>query len=222
MNRTEHLQQTLPRNIADNPAGKGFDIEFVVLDYNDKQGMKDWILNDPALAPHLENGTLKYARHPDSPNFRHAHAKNMAHRLATGDVVCNLDADNFLVRGFAQHLAEVFSKEPNAMVLPSMPMLRSSPNEEKGYCGRIALSRDNFIRLGGYDEKFGQWGGEDTDLSIRALAAGVKAAPFDNRDFTRVIAHSHAERVVNTPLPCGRLRKKDCAIQARAYSAWAS
>lgn len=198
MGRTSYLKQTLLQNLLDNK-GTGPDVEFVVLDYNSKDGLKDWLLNDPGLAPHLADGTLKYARHPDATHFRHSHAKNMAHRLATGDVVCNLDADNFTGPGFARHLASVFSDNMNSLVLPSMPLLRAMPGDLKGFCGRIAMSRQNFDRLGGYDEKFRQWGGEDTDLTIRALARGLTAAPFDNKDFTRIIPHGDAERIANTP-----------------------
>jgi glycosyltransferase involved in cell wall biosynthesis len=196
MGRTHHLKQTLLQNIEDN-LGKGPDVEFIVLDYGSKDGLKDWILNDPALAPHLTSGVLKYARNPEPEHFRVAHAKNMAHRLATGDVVCNLDADNYLGSGFAAHLAAVFSKDRHALVAPSMPLSRATPDEHKGFIGRIALARESFIRLGGYDEQFRGWGGEDTDLVIRALALGLKARPFDDREFIRVIPHAHTERTVN-------------------------
>src|SRR5690349_14002109 len=86
MGRAHHLRQTLPRNLADcvdwsRPGA----VEFVVLDYGSRDGLARWITTDPDLRPYLDAGILRFARSEGHKHFRHSHAKNMAHRLATGD-----------------------------------------------------------------------------------------------------------------------------------------
>src|SRR4051812_951936 len=195
MGRRHHLEKTLLRNIEDNLPKKVTDpqVEFILVDYNSKDGLKEWVETNPALKPHLDNGTLIYARYPDADHFHHAHAKNMAHRLATGDVVCNVDADNFTGPGFAQFLAEEFADASPAIVHPSVKTMRDLPPESTGCFGRIAMRRKDFLALGGYSEdRFKKgWGFEDTDLILRALAYGLKPRPLFNLDFLKVIPHNN-------------------------------
>ena len=197
MGRTHHLKQTLLQNIHDSTGPGAPDVEFVVVDYNSRDGLKEWILTEPELQPFLESDVLKYARYPEATSFHHAHAKNMAHRLATGDFLCNLDADNFLGYGFASRLAQNFGRDSDALVLPDLSLTRHTPVEERGFYGRIAMSAKNFLKLGGYDEDRRGWGGEDTDLILRALSSGMKADPFSEKSFMQVVGHTHAERVAN-------------------------
>ena len=101
MNRLKHLQQTLPKNLADNHDYSN--ALFVVLDYGDAQGIAQWIEGN--LGRELETGNIVYYRFPDPKHFHMAHAKNMAHRcglMENADVLVNLDADNFTGPGFAE------------------------------------------------------------------------------------------------------------------------
>ena len=51
-----HLRETLPANINDN---RDFpNIEFVVLNYNSKDDIDNWILNN--MQEHMHSGRLKY------------------------------------------------------------------------------------------------------------------------------------------------------------------
>ena len=89
-NRSFHLAQTLPKNLAGNPRSK-----FVILDYNSGDDLK--------AIPELQSDQVRLYRHPCDGPFRMAHAKNMAHRLGIregADVLVNLDADNLLQNGF--------------------------------------------------------------------------------------------------------------------------
>ncbi len=202
MGRRQHLEQTLLKNIEDNLPTKDGDpsVEFVLVDYNSKDGLEDWVKNNPALKPYLEDGTLVYARHPDATHFHHAHAKNMAHRLATGDVVCNLDADNYTGAGFARYLANEFAGGKAVIVHPAFSMSKNAKDEERGFFGRIALRREDFLALGGYSEtRFKKgWGYEDTDLIVRALGYGLEPRPMFRADFVKVVPHSDEDRVKHT------------------------
>jgi hypothetical protein len=142
----------------------------------------------------MQSGLLRYGHNTDAPQFRMSHAKNQAHRLSTGDFVCNVDADNFTGPRFAQYLANIFREEPNALVDPSLRIKRSVGG---GLYGRVALSRENFMNLGGYDEGFKGWGGEEVDMIHRAKGLGIRNYYIDDEFRLRVIQHSDEERVVN-------------------------
>lgn len=195
-NRLHHLKETLPANLRQNPDGEGYEVEFVVLNYGDEEGLHEWITTDPEMVAAMESGRLKYVR-SEQPVFRMAHAKNMAHRMATGDVLCNLDADNYAGKNFAGALADFFSKHENAILSPSHRVSRHFPPEERGFFGRMALPRKAFEQLGGYDESFKGWGGEDTDLARRARLMGLKYYRFENMEYLGIIPHSNEARVAN-------------------------
>ena len=87
--RTQHLRQTLPQNMADNPAAY-----FLVLDYGSTDDLQDFLAT-------IQDPRLIHYRFPTSAPFHMAHAKNMAHRLALlngADIIANLDADNYAAR----------------------------------------------------------------------------------------------------------------------------
>lgn len=201
MGRAEHLKQTLPRNLADSVDWDRPDaVEFVVLDYNSPDDLVEWITTDPRLRPYLDAGILKFARSGGHTHFRHSHAKNMSHALATGDYLCNVDADNFLGFGFIRYLRAVFARRPNAIVATNRLDSRLNLGVHKGSMGRIALSRANFELLGGYDEgrRFLGWAGEDTDLLIRAVRTFMRPVFIRERRFLRVVQHSDVDRVILT------------------------
>jgi len=201
MGRAHHLKQTLPRNLADSVDWARPDaVEFVVLDYSSPDDLATWITSDPALRPYLDAGILRFARSAGHTKFRHSHAKNMAHALATGDYVCNVDADNFLGFGFVEYLRAVFRRRHNAIVATNRLDARLNLGVHKGSMGRIALSKANFDLLGGYDEtaRFKGWSGEDTDLLIRAMRMFLRPTFIRERRFLRVVQHSDLDRVALT------------------------
>ena len=201
MGRAHHLKQTLPRNLADTVDWSRPDaVEFVVLDYSSPDDLARWMHTDPVLTPYRDAGILRFARCPGQTHFRHSHAKNMAHALATGDVLVNVDADNFVGPGFADHLREIFTRHPNAVVTPNRLDARLNVGAHRGCMGRLALSRRTFRRLGGYDEseRFRGWSGEDTDLLIRAIKLFRRTVFLNDPTFLQVLPHSDVERIRHT------------------------
>jgi hypothetical protein len=204
-NRIGHLQQTLRANLdaeADDPM-----VEFVLLNYQSEDGLAEWIQTN--FAAEIASGRLVHAYHTPAPFFRMAHAKNLAHRIAGGEILCNLDADNFLPRGYAQMVRKAFAgakdrilvaRRPNSllMVLDRLDRrflrLRSQPS---GLGGRIALPRDLFTRLGGYDEALSAWGGDDLDITVRARDAGARVLTIPQAMWGKVIQHENETRVSN-------------------------
>ncbi len=197
MGRAHHLKETLPKNIRDNPAFDDMDVEFVVLNYNSKDDLHEWMTTDPEMKSHIESGLVRYGKTTDPEFFHMSHAKNMSHRMATGDVLCNLDADNFTGPEFAKLLHKNFSKKMDVVINPSVEVSRTFGKEDQGFFGRVAISRNNFMALGGYDEEFSGWGGEDEDLMQRAKGLGLDHLRFKSIKYLGVITHSNEDRVGN-------------------------
>lgn len=192
--RLHHLKETLATNL-ETMAGDP-NVEFVLLDYASADGLGDWVREH--FKPELESGRLVYARHEPAPYFQFSHAKNMAHRLASGEILCNLDADNMLARGNAEWMREMFQKHPKSIIASRRTTIKSldDPKSFEGICGRIALTRDGFARIGGYDE--GMTGrGEDQDLKRRSMVAGMRRVDLPIEQLGSVITHGHDERLVN-------------------------
>jgi len=106
MNRLHHVKQTLETSILANRPYKN--VEFVLLDYNSKDGLGQWVKNK--MMKDIESGILNYYQmtNPKPRYFNVPHAKNIAHKLGTGDILCNLDADNFGYKNDTNYIMDVF------------------------------------------------------------------------------------------------------------------
>ncbi|MGI3786697.1 MAG: hypothetical protein ACRYG2_38620, partial [Janthinobacterium lividum] len=76
--------------------GRALTVELVVVDHGSPDDLVEWIETDPGPAPCRERGLLRLVRVSGPAHWRHSHAKNAAHRAATGDVDCDVDADSFV------------------------------------------------------------------------------------------------------------------------------
>ena len=201
MGRAHHLRQTLPRNLADTVSWvRPEAVEFVVVDYSSPDDLVEWFETDPELAIYRERGILRLVRVAGQTHFRHSHAKNVAHQAATGDVVCNVDADNFVGPGFAAYLRAVFVRRPRTVVATSRLDRGLIDPRWQGCMGRLALRRSDFDALGGYDEsvRFRGWAGEDSDLLMRAVRSRLTPVLLRDRRFLEVVTHSDLERIALT------------------------
>src|ERR1700733_9715335 len=167
--RTEHLKQTLPRNLGDNPSALS---KFVVLDYSSQDDLLAYLKS--AHARELASGKLVVYSYPGADRFHMSHAKNMAARcgiLEGADILVTLDADNFTGLDFDQFVYDQFScgstigPERDIFLCPNFPLIKSLPHgplrPARGYAGRLAIRTQDFIKAGGYDEAFDTWRGED-------------------------------------------------------------
>lgn len=190
MNRLYHLQQTLPTNLFNSA---GCDVEFVIMDYNSQDGLSQWA---KTLKPWIDRGIVRYCRTRIPKYFCAAHAKNIAHLQATGEIVCNLDADNFIVEGFCQYLNHVF-QHPD--VLFSSSSIDSFGNH--GCCGKIAVLKKHFLSVNGYDESqtLG-WGWDDVNFRYRTTMQNNLKNVIGDIGKNLVISHDNELRMRNYPL----------------------
>jgi hypothetical protein len=178
--RAQHVEQTLMRNMADNADYPN--CKFLVLDYNSLDNLSDYLkieLKESGRRlwnrwTYPESRLVAY-NFPDARRFNMAHAKNMAHRcgmLEGADVLCNLDADNYTGLGFARYIADNFRENDGSFLRSVWPFGKDTSGEIKfnvirGCSGRIAISRNAFLKVGGYDERYDTWGPDDKDFIAR-------------------------------------------------------
>ena len=185
MNRLHHLQQTLEKNIRDNYLPN--EVEFVLLDYNSQDGLDEWIRQN--MQQYIDIGILIYYKTLEPVYYFRSHSRNMAFRLANAEILCNLDADNFLGNGFASFMIEEFSKQNS--------IFYTSDDSSHDIFGRICVKQNDFLSIKGYNESLQGYGYEDVDLFDRLIKNGLKRKYFLNPEFYRSVLHSKAERVSN-------------------------
>jgi hypothetical protein len=135
-----------------------------------------------------------------------AHAKNLAHRLGMysgGDILVNLDADNFAGAGFSEYVRGQFEVNGTGIFLWSR-MIKGEGGLDRGISGRIAVSRDGFLCAGGYDEVFHTYSPDDKDFNLRLRRLGFKAQEID-RQYLKAIRHNEKMRFREYP----HLRKQN-------------
>lgn len=182
-----HLHKTYLQNIEDNADYPW--IEFVLVNYNSEDGLHEWAQH--TLPPFIERGLVNYYYTPEPPLFHASIAKNLAHKVAKGDIVCNLDADNFTGKDFALYLNYLmFDRGDNHIF-----HFKKAPYW--GTEGRIALTRKNFLALGGYDESFESIGHQDHDLINRATAMGLTYENIQIENFLRYLSNTTYDKSVN-------------------------
>lgn len=151
--RLWQLKQVFHINLV---ALKSIDAEWLILDFNSPDGLIEWIKSQHDAQSFLKSGQLKIFELTKEFQYSIPLAKNLAHSLASGQVVFNLDIDNQIADSYA--LAKDIDSR-SALVCENKP--------RTGRYGRIALTKENFIWLGGYDlELFGA-GFHDVNLVER-------------------------------------------------------
>ena len=187
MNRLHHLVETLRENIP-LLATMG-DAELVLLNYGSTDGMHEWCMAN--LSRHMDSGLVRYFVTREPIYFVHPHAKNIAHRMALGDILVNLDADNYILEGYVKFLKECFSKGDCILASPTFDACGNP-----GCFGKIAVKKNFFCGVGGYDESIDYgWGWEDNHLINRMMWKYGLPVVVCDPSLCRTIFHSDEERV---------------------------
>jgi glycosyltransferase involved in cell wall biosynthesis len=190
-NRLYQIKQTLPQNLEDNRISKDI-VEFVLVDFGSTDGLQEWIADN--FVNEIEEGYLKYYYTEELSSWHTSIAKNTSHMLAQNAIVVNLDCDNFTGKEGGVFVIEKMIKYGWDKII-----LHQFGNEYgDGTHGRIAISKANFIKLGGYDESFEPAGYQDNDMLIRAQLMRLNYIHLPDVKYTRAIPNSHEVGVVNT------------------------
>ena len=180
MGRLDDLAQTLPVNIESNKQYGG-DLEFVILNYNSNDNLDTWMLN--SMQEFIDSGEVTYYKTIEPKYYSMSHSRNIAFKVARGDIVNNIDADNFTNAGFAEHINLLANQQPEkAIFAKGKRMLR----------GRLGFYKKEFIDLlGGYSEDITGYGTEDHDLMYRAFALGFKMMWYGGTYFNSTKSKKH-------------------------------
>ncbi|MDO8788990.1 MAG: glycosyltransferase family 2 protein [Sulfuritalea sp.] len=168
--RLDHLRQTLPTVASQR------DVESIVVDYDCPDGTAAWV------AANLPEVTV--VRVSESAGFHLTRARNLGAAAATAPWLAFFDADIAWAPTFAEQL--IAQLEPNCY-------FRANPMSLQTW-GSVVCNRSDFSRIGGYDESFIGWGGEDEDLYMRLTMAGCRQLAFDG-GLVREIPHGDDRRV---------------------------
>jgi len=187
-NRLHHLRQTLKQNIEDNY--NYLELQFVILDYNSDDGLFEWVRTEMSF--YLSSGKVVYYRTEDAAFFDRSHSRNLAFKLAEGDIIFNIDADNFIGKNFAYYVNSLFESNPRIFITSGKLGTRIRPD----FLGRIGVFKSDFLAVGGYDEKMDGYGFEDTDLINRLARYGLSQYKVNHKPFFRAIFHSDEERIL--------------------------
>jgi len=183
MNRLYHLQQTLKKNILDNYLPN--DVEFVLLDYNSTDGLEQWVQH--TMQAHINSGILVYYKTTDPEVYHRSHSRNMAFRLANAKILCNLDADNFLGKGFAAFIIQEFATHDTIFC--------TNNHSFNDTFGRVSVRSEDFMAIRGYNEALKSYGYEDNDFMNRLMKHGLQPVCFQDPEFYHYISHSDTSRV---------------------------
>lgn len=163
--------------------------EWSICDYGSTDGLEEF------LSDKIKNSNLIYTK-VDEKYFHACKSRNIAALKTKYNIICNLDADNYLNSDFIRNLLLVYNSYDNKFHF----FLQLHPNNYNitGSFGRMAFNRQLFFTLGGYDEKLYPIGGEDNDIIDRCEAyTKVKKYNLVNSNYCLFIPNSNSDSIVN-------------------------
>lgn len=131
--------------------------EIVLIDYGSSDGLSNWVWDN--CQNYIEAKKLIFFEVKNEVRWNVSRAKNLAHRLAHGEYLFNLDADNFLTNKDIELIDKCRDQELISWQFTGDLM--------DGSFGRIGMPRRHFNEIGGYDETFLPMAGQDRDILKR-------------------------------------------------------
>lgn len=159
--RVEDLKVALPTFLVamnQSPAA-----ELVVLDYDSEDGLETYIKQIIDSKPFVEKNFLTHVKIKNKPYYHMSHAKNCGMLSCSGEVIIFVNADELVGKDIVKIVRSRFDeiKEPFFMC-------------EWEYGCTLAIRKEEFIRSGGYDERFEFYGPEEKDICARLHRRGLR------------------------------------------------
>lgn len=187
-NRLEHLKLTLPENIKGNIDYP--QVKFIILDYTSNDGLAEWVKEN--FNDHLECGKLEFYRYEEATFFHRTHSRNLVFKIASTDVVCNVDADNYIGKGFVRFISEQFALSPDIFLTTiDFYKTQKSYNVSSDVFGRLCVKKTHFLAVGGFDERMEGYGFEDYDLANRLEMLGLERRLIEHEQYLHYISHGN-------------------------------
>ncbi|KEF41542.1 MAG: hypothetical protein ER33_10670 [Cyanobium sp. CACIAM 14] len=174
MNRNENVRKNLP-----NWLQQRFD-ELILLDWSSKEPVAEvpGVFDDPRVRVVRVDGQTKFIR---------TLAQNLASRMARNQRIFKCDSDvEFKGDFFSAH-----PLEPGEFWVGDWHHARD--NNERHLHGETYYYIQDFLTVGGYDERIKSYGQDDTNLKDRMVLAGLSKKVFDY-DFMEHQHHAQTAR----------------------------
>lgn len=181
-NRLTQISKTLAKNLNDNYKDKDI-IEFVIVDFDSNDGLESFILEN--FNEFLLQGYLRYLKTSALDGWHMSITKNTSHYFGSGEILVNLDCDNFTGVQGGKFVISQFDTFGDDIILHQF-----SQKWMDGSCGRIAVLKRNFNKVGGYDESFEPMGHQDLDLIQRMVRYGFHYINHPNGKYNAALANS--------------------------------
>ena len=191
-NRAHDLKKALPTVLA--AARKSPPVEIVVLDYGSTDDVCDYLYVNLT-----RSGSGKY-RFYKAPYFHMAKARNLAMNAGRGDYLISTNADTLLDPSYFEVVRKLIEKTGCDVA------------KSKKRNGVLVVKREEFIKSGGFDERFEFYGPEDRDLVARLKRRGLKFA-FYSEDLQRDIPTSNKKKAEGYRLNIAKWDMKELMYQ---------
>ena len=191
--RLEHLRQTLPSMVAQPRC------EVILVDYGCPQGSATW-----AEGAHPGARVLRV---DDDPGFSLPRARNLGATRATGSVLFFIDADIRLSARFSDWYRQHGRDDRVYLPLP----------RKESASGSVLIPMQIFRAIGGYDEAFRGWGGEDREIMDRVRDLGFTVTSYPS-ELIEPIPHGDDLRRFDLSAEQANPRELS-ALRARIYRA---
>ena len=207
MNRIHQIKQTLRKNLDDNK-NSGYNINFVLVDFGSKDGLKEYIINNFEID--LKSEYLKFYYTDELKYWNSPIAKNTSHLLGNGKYLVNLDCDNFTGINGADFLIDHYKNKGDNIIIHQSSNIFGS-----GTMGRISMTKENFLKIGGYNQSLFPMSHQDGDIVNRAILNRLKYYNLKNKEFNKAITNDKKESLKNC---YGKYNYKNMMNLNMAYS----
>lgn len=155
-NRAADFKQALPTILE--AARRSPPVEIVILDYGSTDCLASY------LGPYFAE--IRYRFH-DAPHFHMAKARNLAVTAGRGEYLISTNADTLLDKSYFEVVRKLVEET-------GCDVARAGKRN-----GVLVVKREEFMKAGGFDERFEFYGPEDRDLVARLERRKLKMAFYD-------------------------------------------
>ena len=167
--RLSHIKETLPKLIQEAPE------EIIFVDYACPENSGDYVKeNFPSV---------KVIKVKDDEGFCLPRGRNIGAAQASSEYICFMDADINVQAGFVDWIRWNANLKSFYRHEKQLDGIRA-----KETWGTFIVAKNDFNKIGGFDEVFRGWGGEDDDIYMRLKMAEVNEVEYPH-DLITAITH---------------------------------